>query len=24
AAHSNSSVGVIDRGWLSFTFKTAF
>lgn len=24
AAHSNSSVGVIDRGWLSLTFKTAF
>lgn len=24
AAHSNSSVGAIDRGWLSFTFKTAF
>lgn len=24
AAHSNSSVGVINRGWLSFTFKTAF
>ncbi len=23
-AHSNSSVGAIDRGWLSFTFKTAF
>lgn len=23
-AQSNSSVGVIDRGWLSFTFKTAF
>lgn len=24
AAQSNSSVGVIDRGWLSLTFKTAF
>lgn len=24
AAQSNSSVGVIDRGWLAFTFKTAF
>jgi hypothetical protein len=24
AAHSNSSVGVIDRGWLSLTFKMAF
>ena len=23
-AHSNSSVGAIDRGWLAFTFKTAF
>lgn len=24
AAHSNSSVGAIDRGWLAITFKTAF